>query len=549
MQDQQEWIINVHGTFAAKKEHTGDAWWQFGSAFCESLTGHLPDNISVLPAELTFHWSGENSERAREQAARDLLDFLDTLDRPFHIVAHSHGGSLVWRTLKLSQARSIAFLNDGFNKKADPVEAPEEKGLRLLKSWTTIGTPYIKIEPEGAPEDLYSLFFTKLFTLLFFVIATPASIIFLVYAFFCVLPGPAIPFNLGLLAVIDLLSLAGPDSGSLVQAGLTAYTMLEIGLLLGAALVVLFSPIGFFMGARNTAGFFESQQGEMEKPLELWASRVYGPRFLPLWSQQDEAIQGIQTAYAISKPIIPRIKESDAILDTESSPVFYTEWLTRLASWPLDWFWVPLYNNVIAPVSDRLFWNIVRNASSGNDKPGTLVSSIGPGPSEYLADPPALPSWMEKELVDRANEALAKSVPRLRPVLMGFLGRGQAVIETSEDELLSGGELVHTSYYLNQHVIRLVAGHIVPVPGSSDPERGAELTVWQSQLDAWRHERLEALKEIEADPGQWSQLEWTLRALDAMLDKLTLPVVGGQLVQMIVRILIRSGISKKYDKS
>ena len=59
--------------------------------------------MSAWPREgEVFHWSGENSERSRIKAGRDLLEYLLALEsagRGYHLIGHSHGGSVIWHAL------------------------------------------------------------------------------------------------------------------------------------------------------------------------------------------------------------------------------------------------------------------------------------------------------------------------------------------------------------------------------------------------------------------------------------------------------------------
>jgi hypothetical protein len=86
------------------------------------MNEHLKGRAKVVKA---FHWTGENSHVLRQFAAAELLDRLkrEDEDGPFHVLAHSHGGTALFHALTLAV----------------------EQGLKLdhLLSWTTIGTPFI----------------------------------------------------------------------------------------------------------------------------------------------------------------------------------------------------------------------------------------------------------------------------------------------------------------------------------------------------------------------------------------------------------------------
>ena len=125
-------VVMVHGTFAQDDCDHGDRWWQRGSSFWNSLADMLPDGVS-LPSEdePLFHWSGENSWSERFHGALSLLEYLRALDErgiAYHVIAHSHGGTVLWEALRLS------------------VEKPQywkpRRPLKGLRTWTTVGTPF-----------------------------------------------------------------------------------------------------------------------------------------------------------------------------------------------------------------------------------------------------------------------------------------------------------------------------------------------------------------------------------------------------------------------
>ena len=92
--------------------------------------------------EAVFHWSGDNRESARRSAGRLLLEHLqrfDRLGRPFHVIGHSHGGSVLWEALCLSVS-----WKDSLRKRGNPANPP----LKHLASWTTVGTPFMHFRPD-----------------------------------------------------------------------------------------------------------------------------------------------------------------------------------------------------------------------------------------------------------------------------------------------------------------------------------------------------------------------------------------------------------------
>lgn len=78
--------VLTHGTFAALSR-----WWRPGNVFWNYLDG-LPVSPPLHMYAPSFQWSGDYSDRARDEAAEDLGGWLDVqgLSRP-DFFAHSHG--------------------------------------------------------------------------------------------------------------------------------------------------------------------------------------------------------------------------------------------------------------------------------------------------------------------------------------------------------------------------------------------------------------------------------------------------------------------------
>ncbi|MCA1466955.1 hypothetical protein I6F09_03500 [Bradyrhizobium sp. IC3195] len=148
-----ETVVIVHGTFSSEAN-----WWRRGSEFCRRLDlalelvgsparcwAHVP---SAYKEE--FYWSGRNSEVDRRREAAYLLAYLtavamnDDISR-IHVVAHSHGGNLVYHAL--NSEGFFSFLS------------------YKIASVTFLGTPFLDyssfakklIQPSGDPKNwIYS---------------------------------------------------------------------------------------------------------------------------------------------------------------------------------------------------------------------------------------------------------------------------------------------------------------------------------------------------------------------------------------------------------
>src|SRR5262245_51109899 len=125
--NQPQTVILIHGTFASAETDIGDRWWQQGSSVHHTLSSLLHP-IGSFDFE-ALRWSGANTEHDRLSAADKLCQRLQELERagrPYHLLAHSHGGSVIWIALRTLTSRGIRLSN--------------------LRSWCTMGTPFFHFQ-------------------------------------------------------------------------------------------------------------------------------------------------------------------------------------------------------------------------------------------------------------------------------------------------------------------------------------------------------------------------------------------------------------------
>jgi pimeloyl-ACP methyl ester carboxylesterase len=146
-----ETVVIIHGTFSS-----GASWWRPDSDFCKALDTALAAAGSQArcwahtSAErlLFWNWSGDNSEVARRTEAAGLIAYLVSLSwqddiKSIHLVAHSHGGNVLYR----------ALLNPSLNRLI---------ARGILASVTFLGTPFFLFKrldrtlkaPDNSPESL-----------------------------------------------------------------------------------------------------------------------------------------------------------------------------------------------------------------------------------------------------------------------------------------------------------------------------------------------------------------------------------------------------------
>jgi hypothetical protein len=116
-------IVSVHGTGGGNRTEGRTKWWEGDSTYCARTIARLGQDFAFGQP---FEWSGLNWENARRQAANELwlrLLLYESQKRPYHLIGHSHGGSVIWLTLIRS--------------------ARENRKLNYLASWSTVGTPFL----------------------------------------------------------------------------------------------------------------------------------------------------------------------------------------------------------------------------------------------------------------------------------------------------------------------------------------------------------------------------------------------------------------------
>ena len=128
----REVVVFVHGTGAGKPNPANAHWWEAPhSVFAKELQRALGDKFIVAEP---FCWTGNNSESDRRLAGRQLLKRLrkeHESHHRYHLIGHSHGGSVIWHAL----VHSIGI---------------RKKPLTGLVTWTTVGTPFLTFRPDYA---------------------------------------------------------------------------------------------------------------------------------------------------------------------------------------------------------------------------------------------------------------------------------------------------------------------------------------------------------------------------------------------------------------
>jgi hypothetical protein len=251
-------IFTVHGTFASALG-SGEKWWQRGSVFENELRRYISAEDGELRVE-PFLWNGENSERSRRAAGKDLLARLqaeEKKNRHYCLVGHSHGGSVIGHALSAT---------------AVTTQTPH------LSSWTTVGTPFIE---------------TKRYQIAFFRFGSFGRSIYL-FAF--------------MIVSFYALSLFG----EIYRSGLSEYArrfpnnwiehIYEISIFSVPALFLILSTRYSRTKLRDKEYFENAAADTAVANKSLW-----------LWHPSDEAIQALQSARYISLNTFKKDKIISAI--------------------------------------------------------------------------------------------------------------------------------------------------------------------------------------------------------------------------------------------
>ncbi|MDG1825021.1 MAG: hypothetical protein P8H62_02025 [Henriciella sp.] len=119
-------IITVHGTGDTQREDAGKQWWQKESPFAEEIH-RLVESADGSFGFHPFHWTGANSETDRrsegERLYKHLLSEFEEKNLPYHLIGHSHGGSVIKEALLQATLGNTPLNN--------------------LRSWVTVGTPFL----------------------------------------------------------------------------------------------------------------------------------------------------------------------------------------------------------------------------------------------------------------------------------------------------------------------------------------------------------------------------------------------------------------------
>ncbi len=207
----------------------------------------------------------------------------------------------------------------------------------------------------------------------------------------------------------------------------------------------------------------------IEHKLRRRAFEIYSTRWLGLWSPDDEAINGLRATLDISVSFLSKMVPQDVVYFSDLSAIFWR---------PYYWVFAPLYNRFVYPAVDGQVRNIVLRAAQGSDRPMAKLIDVSPCPvADAAFTPPPLPALLNVKLLAMANRHAHDLVPKLRNLI------AQTSFTSGLEAFggqLSGKELVHTAYFEQEEILKLIAANIV-----WQPDQSALLAPMPSWLRKW----------------------------------------------------------------
>ncbi|MFM9975173.1 MAG: hypothetical protein ACKVON_11470 [Beijerinckiaceae bacterium] len=471
----------VHGTFAGDPSSADSKkrkWWEKDSSWsdalqvdvrnaAERLGGHVSVEIAPLQWPEPGIGPGQNLETERRRGGEAILKTLEENEKAgqnYHIVAHSHGGSAVWHALIAAAA--------------------QKKNLPHLRSWTTVGTPFLTFQPAMSeilrpaltlvvllamlsywlygfwpqrPENLDELTLISQFLTLKGTVPSPENLapvwqapdlISMLPVFSGFLAMTVVAYILARFALewtlSKLLRLRLTDSGVIRKLLSSAFAVTVVFIVAGkignnpmamavplflASIVLNFAVIVAL--SMRLWGMCSLAVTEWRRNANVRAAAdLFGPRWRGLAHGSDEAIALMSAALLPAPSIRPQQRSSVTEKNTISG------------------------DDIIKPLLDQATWRTLTQYATGDDRDGltSIRCSVTPYPEPFGSWVPSHKGYhrMTKEveigLDSGANESAQHLAVALRQRLQQLAyGRTLNASDTLMTDLSFGG-LIHTSY-------------------------------------------------------------------------------------------------------
>ncbi|MET9758745.1 hypothetical protein ABZ016_06765 [Streptomyces sp. NPDC006372] len=487
-QNRDELVILVHGTFAGDKDgsDSGNRWWQRGSDTWRWLERNLPAGTSLPQDGRLFHWSGANTQSARLAAAMDLLALLVELERQgrgYHLVGHSHGGSVIWEALltcHVLQRRGMlvdhlyyalvrrgVLPDEGLNPTVEGSrfstrlyqDLSRELELDHLRSWTTVGTPFLCHLPEGG--GVFRGWRHHAFSLAGAVSAEDAK---------------APRWTTWLFSIVFAVNM-------LVGVALAVFAMagpLWIFVWLASAMTALRITISFIVRGEATRAV------TIRAKLARSAFERFSARWLGLYATTDEAITGLRSLCPPHAPdysslyLAPtqrtRPRKTAATWPEPPTLLRLNAPIKHVALAPEVSFGYGYYhprttliddiyggvNRWIMPRINRFLAHRLLRSAQGCDIPYVDLVYVSPWPVPIDAGAAGLPDRVDKALEKGAASHAGLLGLEVRQLITRAAMNGKGLSAVLADHQLdtAGKFMVHTSYFADPEILQMICCHI-----------------------------------------------------------------------------------------
>ena len=411
---------------------------------------------------------------------------LESEGRGYHLVGHSHGGSVIWHAL----CRARLYRKD----------------LTCLRSWSTVGTPYLQHRTRSMWHvlNIINLLLAAIllrpayYTLQKLTQVAGAALLGrdegITLARTGVAKSMPLTRDIGL-RVLEWLGVSVTETAQGIQLGsydpAAGRSLLRVSIpqhrrlgdpRCGHSLRVRLSEPCHVL-SRSVAGIaVDPQGGEHGAGRDAHVSRAW----LGIWSPEDEAINGLRTTIKLSISFVSRISLRESVL--------FSDWLS-LVSRPYHWILIRFYNTMLRPMLDGVVRSHVIKTALGNNRPGAEVMSVSPG--AHRVDRSALPARLAalRRFPPRPTGTHATSRPSCGTCWPSH--RLSAACSRCGDTM-TGRELVHTSYFDHDEILDLLAANIAWA--ADTPQRLTTGTARSLALWGWFRQFKQGLGVHVADP-------------------------------------------------
>jgi hypothetical protein len=409
-------VVTVHGTFAGTVDDAAPHWWQTEGTLAAELRSRLGEaNVTVEP----FIWqdeetTGPNRESERRRAGQRLFRRIRQLDGagiPFHLVGHSHGGSVIWHALKES--------------------ASQNRKLSCLGSWTTVATPFLEFGRDGSVWRRIAGALAVALTL------------YWIGFWGLLLDQSSAATEQGLKPILSRIPLVQelPDIRAAlgeVRFGVISAAYIILAIVFAA---LLLSPL------RDVYWYFITRRRHFS--IEWSASRWYGHLWLGIAHPQDEAINGLKATLVQAPDLVLRRRPG-------------------LTGWLLGAF------RPVASAVDQLAWLLLMRKAQGGDVTGAALRRVAGTPSVIADGVCLLPSDAASRIISRADSAAGRTLQRFRDRLVKLSDQTDVtalmgVLSGAYDD----ESLIHTTMFEDPWVRGSIVDHVAGGPNASERQRDA----------------------------------------------------------------------------